>query len=94
MAKPPMTTDEKIKCLVAFQDKQTMRNYRMLARTEALEVVLRGMIPEPKLKQWDVSLERETQIALQRILTECERFSPGYAAKIDDREPWELKLID
>ena len=89
-----MTTDEKLDYLLKFNDKHVMRNYRLLARMKALEAMLRGAVPEPKLDQWDRSLEREAQIILHDMLNECEKHSPGYAASIDDREPWELALLD
>jgi hypothetical protein len=93
MFKQLMTTDEKLEYLLAFQNKQEMRNYRLLAAIEAIKTKLREAVPRSELRQWDGTFEREFQISLQKHLGECERVSPGHAALIDDREPWELKLL-
>ena len=88
-----MTTDEKLEYLLEFQDKQAMRNFRLVAELEAIKAKLRSDVPESELRQLNSMLERDFQISLQKQLSDCEKVSPGYAARIDDREPWELSLL-
>ncbi|MGO8836621.1 MAG: hypothetical protein ACLQAH_17135 [Limisphaerales bacterium] len=65
-------------------------NLRTLARTKALEAMVRNSIPKEKQEAWHKRLNEETKACLHQLLVSLEKTNPAAAAQIDNRESWEV----
>lgn len=65
-------------------------NMRTLARTKALEAMVRNSIPENKRDEWHKLLNKQTKICYHDLLASYEKQNPAGAAQLDDRQPWEI----
>jgi len=88
-----MTPQEQLK---AFKDISealiTIRreNIRTLARTKALEAMIRNSLPKEKRVAWHDMLDKQTKFILQKLFESFEKQNPGFAASLDDRQDWEI----
>jgi uncharacterized protein YejL (UPF0352 family) len=85
-----MTTDEKLKLIVAAVATTRRETIRTLARTKALESMLEDFIPAAERDVWNVRLNEQTKQILQTLLESLEKHDPAAAAFLDNREPWEI----
>jgi len=65
-------------------------NIRTLARTKALEAMVRNSIPENKRAEWHKMLNRQTKVILHGLLVSIENQNASAAASLDDRDEWEV----
>ena len=85
----PMTNEQRFDAIAKALMEIRRDSLRTIARGRALEVMVMESIPAEDKDNWHKRLNDLTKAELQRLFEEFEKQNPGFAALLDDREPWE-----
>ena len=85
-----MTNEERFKAVADAMLVHRFEALRTLAKLQALEAMVRDTVPKGELPKWEVDRDVLTKKAFQKLLVSFEKQNPGYAARLDQREPDEL----